>query len=139
MRLKFGDKITFASVYAVNRLTKQATDHLKCFTVTEDCSSDAGGLMAVKISPAIELAGPYQNVSALPANGDAVKTFGAVSTYQNVVTNMGIIGNKGAYALATADLEKMDRDIKSDSSPCRVDMMFGYSAPRENLAIVVVG
>jgi hypothetical protein len=161
-RLKEGDKITFADVYAVNPQSRQSTGRLKSFTVTADAASDVNGNMTVSISPAIVGPGsPYQNVNALPADGAAVKTFGHASSYASVVTPQALAFHPDAYALVTADLERMegawvcerirskaigvafrlwkDRDIRTDSSPCRVDALFGYKAVREELACVVCG
>lgn len=161
-RLLEGDKITFASSKAVNPQTRQTTGTLKVFTLTENGASDGSGNMTIKISPAIIGPGsPYQNVSALPADNDVIKIFGHASSYASTETQMGLICNKNAYALVSADLEKMegawvcerirskavgiafrfwkDRDIRSDSAPCRVDDLYGWKAVRENLAIVVVG
>ncbi len=161
-RLKKGDKISFASSFAVNPQTKVSTGVTKKFTVTADVDGTAGGLATIPIKPAIVGPGsPYQNVSALPANGDVILIFGHASTYANTQTVMGIIGNKNAYAAVTADLEQMegswvcerirskavgiafrlwkDSDIRTDSSPCRIDEVFGYSAVREQLSVVIVG
>lgn len=161
-RLNEGDKISFASCYAINPQTRQSTGVLKKFTITEDCASSGAGALTAKISPAIVGPGsPYQNVSALPANDDAILIFGHASSYAATQCRMGIIGNKNAYALVSADLEQMkgawvcerirskavgvafrlwkDRDIKSDSAPCRIDDIFGWKAVRENLGLVVVG
>jgi hypothetical protein len=161
-RLKEGDKITFADVYAVNPQSLQSTGRLKQFTITEDCASDGSGNLTAKISPAIVGPGsPYQNVNALPADGAAIKTFGHASSYASVVTPLAPIFHPDAYALVTADLQRMegawvcervrskalgvafrlwkDRDIRTDSAPCRVDILFGWKAVREELACVVCG
>lgn len=107
-RLKKGDKIAFASSNAVNPQTKQSTSTLKGFTVTQDIASDGAGAATITISPAIYGPGSsYQNVTALPANDDAITIFGHASSHANKVTQMGIINNKNAYALVSADLELM--------------------------------
>lgn len=161
-RLKEGDKVTFADVYAVNPQSRQSTGRLKSFTVTEDCASDGSGNLTLKISP--EMIGPgspYQNVNALPADNAVIKVFGHASSYANTVTAQGLIFHPDAYALVTADLERMegawvcervrskalgvafrlwkDRDIRTDSAPCRADILFGWKAVRQELGIVVCG
>jgi hypothetical protein len=161
LRLKKGDKFTIANVNAVNPLTRVSTGNLKSFTVLEDQSSTAGGAITIPFAPAIVGPGSAnQNVDALPANDAAIKTFGAVSTYQNVQTLMNLIFVKDAYTMVTADLEFMpgaicerirskavgiafrlwkDRDIRTNSAPTRVDWLGGWKAVREELGIVVLG
>lgn len=161
-RLKEGDKITFADVYAVNPMSLQSTGRLKSFTVLQDAASDGSGNLTVSISPAIVGPGsPYQNVSALPADNAAIKIFGHASSYASTITPLAPVFHPDAYAFVTADPVRMegawvcervrskalgvafrlwkDRDIRTDSAPCRVDMFFGWKAVREELAIVVCG
>jgi hypothetical protein len=161
-RLKEGDKVQFADVYAINPQTKQSTGRLKSFTVTQDTDSDVNGNLTIPIFPAIVGPGsPYQNVDALVADGAAVTTFGHASSYANDQTALAPIFHPDAYALVSADLQRMegawvcervrskalgvafrlwkDRDIRTDSAPCRVDMLFGWKAVREELAVVVCG
>lgn len=157
---KEGDKIQFASVYDINPLSRQSTNRLKDFTVTADTDSDGSGEASIPISPAIVTSGPFQNVSAGPANNDAVTTFGHASSYAGVAVRMGVVQHKEAVALVMADLElprglwvaerisnaKMgvsirmlkDHDIINDVSPARLDTAHGWKAIRQELASVVV-
>lgn len=161
-RVKEGDKVTFSDVYDINPQNRQSLGTLMSFTVTEDCASDVNGNLTLKISPAI--VGPgnaYQNVSALPADGATIKIWGHASSYANTVTANALLFHPDAYALVTADLQRMegawacerirskaygvafrlwkDRDIRTDTAPTRVDMLFGWAAVRQELGTVVAG
>jgi hypothetical protein len=76
--VKVGDVFTLPSVYALHHISKQNTGQLKTFRIVEIVSG-AGGSGSVKITPPIISGtggtGPelqYQNVSAAPADGDAL-------------------------------------------------------------------
>ena len=161
-RLKEGDKIRIANVYAVNPLTRVSTGNLKSFTVTVDAASTAGGAATLTISPAIVGPGsPYQNVNALPANDAAITIFGHASTYANTQTLLNLGYVKDAYTMVSADLPQVEGawmckrvrskqlglafrvwkqgDIRLNTQPCRTDFLFGWKAVREELGIVIVG
>lgn len=71
--LKAGDVITLAGVFEVNPITKQSTGRLQNFVVTADANSGAStGPAALTISPPIITTGPYQTVTAAPADNAAV-------------------------------------------------------------------
>lgn len=76
---KKGDIITFDGVYAVNPVNKNqiatGSGGLMQFVVTADVVSSAGSA-AVPIEPAIEIDGPYQNVTAAPADNAPVHCLG---------------------------------------------------------------
>jgi len=150
-RLKAGDVITLAGVYAVNPETKQNTGVLKTFAVTADVSSTAGGAGTLVLSPAIIAGGAYQNVTALPADGAAVTvlTGGAgVSSPQN------ILFHKDAFTLVSVDMETINGmdmfsqetvddvslrfvrgyDIVNNRRICRFDMLAGYALIRPEFA-----
>lgn len=157
-----GDVVQFASCYAINYLNYQSTGVLMDFTVTADVYSDGSGNAVIPISPPIVGPGSvFQNVSALPANNDAVTTFGHASSYAGLSSPQAIIMAKGAYAAVVVDLEKpggvwmserisnkrlklsirivKDFDIRTDQSPCRMDLMYGWKAIRPEKAIRVIG
>lgn len=72
--LRRGDVITIAGVFAVNPVSKQSTGRLQTFTVLADANSGAStGPADLTISPPMIVSGPYQTVSAAPAD-DAVIT-----------------------------------------------------------------
>lgn len=62
-----GDVFTIAGVNRVGQDTKEDTGQLMTFRVIS-----GGGTTTPTISPAIIVSGPYQTVSAIPANGAAV-------------------------------------------------------------------
>ena len=71
--LKAGDVFTLADVYAVNRRNRISTQQLAQFTVTADADSGAAtGPAALTISPPIITSGPYQTVTAAPANNAVI-------------------------------------------------------------------
>ena len=150
-----GDIITFAGVYAVNRITKVTTGELQQFVVTAAANT---GALAVSIYPAIVPPSggspvQYQTVTASPANGAAITPLTlSGSVYRK---NFGFIPD--AVTMATADLElpknmqeaareRMDGvsmrmvtgfDIKSDQFITRLDILYGYLWVRPEWAVVV--
>lgn len=72
--LKAGDVITIAGVFEVNPVSRKSTGRLQTFTVLADANSGAStGPADLTISPPIIVSGPYQTVTAAPAD-DAVIT-----------------------------------------------------------------
>ncbi len=64
-----GDVFTIDGVFAVNPVSKQSTERLQTFTVMANANSGAStGPAAITISPPIITSGPYQTVTAQPAN-----------------------------------------------------------------------
>lgn len=152
-RLKKGDVITFAGVFAVNPQHRGSTGQLRQFVVTADVSSDGAGLASIPVSPAIVATGAYQNVTNVPADNSAVTVLGAA----NAVTPQAIAFHKDAFTLATVDLEDVSTygawgavvsskklgismrvarqyNISSDTVPCRVDILYGGAALYPELA-----
>ncbi len=83
-----GDVFTIAGVNSVNRRTRDDTGDLQTFTVLADAAAGAStGPATLTIAPPIITSGPYQTVTAAPAN-DAVITVktgtGGVSYRQNM-------------------------------------------------------
>lgn len=147
--LNKGDIITVAGVYAVNRVTKQATAQLRQFVVT---SAVANGATSIPIYPALvaPLAGQpvqYQTVSAIPASNAAVtQVTPASGTYR-----ANFVFAKQAVTMVTADLEmpaggvieaaRAKKDglsmrmisqyiIGTDQTASRLDILFGWCFPR---------
>ena len=84
--LKQGDVFTIAGVYALHPNTKDTLDHLQQFVVLEDIS-DTSGAKEISIEPGIITAGPYRNVSAVPADNAAISVVGtAGATYAQNMT-----------------------------------------------------
>lgn len=146
---KQGDVFTIANVYAVNPQTRQSTGSLQQFVVTADLTATTTGTLA--ISPAIYTAAhALATVDSFPAATAAVTMLGTATTgyAQN------LIYHKDAITLATADLllpqgvdmasrqvhngisMRMVRqyDINNDRMPCRLDVLYGYSVIRPEMA-----
>ena len=159
-RLKAGDVIQFATVFAVNPQTKVTTGKLRDFVVTADVSSDGAGAATIPISPAIIASGPYQNVTNTPATAQAVTIFGHASSYANIVAPQNIVFHKSAIALCVVPLEKIESEemtvatdtetglsvrlwtsgnILTGKGIKRLDILFGSKVVRPEFAARVVG
>jgi hypothetical protein len=154
--LKKGDVFTIANVYAVNPQTRESTGSLQQFVVTEDITAASSEYVNVKISPAIYTSShALATVNSFPQNSAAVTFLGGVSTQypQNLVYH------RDAIAFATADLllpQGVDMasrqvhngismrvvrqyDINNDRMPCRIDVLYGYSVIRPQMAVRLWG
>jgi len=154
--IKKGDVFTIANVYAVNPQTRESTGSLQQFVCTEDVAATGGAYAAVKISPAIYTSSnALATVDSFPQSGAAVTFLGGASTQypQNLVYH------KDAIAFATADLlmpQGVDMasrqvhngvsmrvvrqyDINNDRMPCRIDVLYGYSVIRPQMAVRLWG
>lgn len=79
--VKKGTVFTIATVNKVHPITKVDTGELMQFVVTADATADGSGYATLSISPSIYAgSNGLQNVSALPADGDAITPVGAAST-----------------------------------------------------------
>jgi hypothetical protein len=143
-----GDVITIAGCNRVHPETKVDTGVAQQFVITADSGANATSLA---ISPEIVVTGARQNVSASPTNGGAITKVGAGNAE---TLNGSLTYHKSAFTVATADLilptgvdfaarEVFDGvslrvvrayDINNDQFPCRVDVLFGYTAQRAQLA-----
>ena len=148
---RIGDVFTVANVFAVNPQTRQSTGSLQQFVVTAnlDISSTTTGTLTV--SPAMYTsANALATINAFPASGAALTFLGgsATSYPQN------LIYHKDAITFATADLllpQGVDMasrqvhngismrivrqyDINNDRLPCRIDVLYGFSAIRPQMA-----
>jgi hypothetical protein len=154
--LKKGDVFTIANVYSVNPQTRESTGSLQQFVVTEDITAAASAFTNVKIAPAIYTSSvALATVDSFPQNGAAVTFLGGASTQypQNLVYH------RDAIAFATADLllpQGVDMasrqvhngismrvvrqyDINNDRMPCRIDVLYGYSVIRPQMAVRLWG
>jgi hypothetical protein len=104
-----GDTFTIAGVYDVHPQTKAVQPSLKQFTVS---AVFAGGTGTVSIIPSLQLSGPYQNISALPADGAAITVKGTSGTAyaQNVSFS------RDAFYMVTADLPNPPKSYGVDSA-----------------------
>ena len=149
-----GDVFTIAGVFAVNPQTRQSTGSLQQFTVTAVATGSSTATL--DISPALYTAGnALATVFSFPQAGAVVTMLGsALTSYpQNLVYH------KDAISFATADLllpQGVDMasrqvhngismrivrqyDINNDRLPCRVDILFGFSAIRPVTAVRLWG
>ena len=153
--IKKGDVFTVANVYAVNPQTRESTGSLQQFVATADATASAGAY-TVSVSPAIYTSShALATVDSFPQATAAVTFLGSASTQypQNLVYH------KDAIAFATADLlmpQGVDMasrqvhngismrvvrqyDINNDRMPCRIDVLYGYSVIRPQMAVRLWG
>ena len=101
-----GDIITIAGVNSVNRRTREDTGDLMTFTVISDATSGATtGPATLTIAPPMITSGPYQTVTAAPADNAAitVKTGTGGTSYRQ---NMAF--HKNAITMAFVPLDVAD-------------------------------
>ena len=144
-----GDVFTVAGVYAVNPQTRESTGSLQQFVVT--AATSGSSTASLTVSPAMYTADQaLATITAFPAASAVVTMLGsAASQYaQNLVYH------KDAITFATADLlmpQGVDMasrqvhngismrivrqyDINNDRMPCRIDVLYGYSTIRPQMA-----
>lgn len=149
--LKKGDVFTLANVNAVNPVSKASTGALQQFTVTADANSDGTGNSTITISPPIIISGPYQTVTAAPADN------AAITVVASHAANLAF--HKNAFALVTVPIELPDGaafkareshnglsvrvvkqyDIDSDDDIIRIDVLYGVKTIYPELACRLLG
>ncbi len=146
-----GDVFTIANVYAVNPQTRESTGSLQQFVVTAAQTGASNALANMAISPPIYTsASALATVDSFPADNAAVTFLGSAST----AYPQNLIYHKDAITFATADLllpQGVDMaaravhngislrivrqyDINNDRMPCRIDVLYGFSAIRPQMA-----
>jgi hypothetical protein len=148
---RIGDVFTVANVFAVNPQTRQSTGSLQQFVVTAnlDISSTTTGTLTV--SPAMYTsANALATINAFPQSGAALTFLGGSAT----AYPQNLIYHKDAITFATADLllpQGVDMasrqvhngismrivrqyDINNDRLPCRIDVLYGFSTIRPQMA-----
>lgn len=154
--LKAGDVFTIAGVFAVNVIGKQTLPFLRQFVVTADANSGAStGPAALTISPPIIIDGPYQTVSAAPADNAPITVVGTGGTGYR----QPMIFHKDAFHLALVPMELpggaamsarvnedgisvrvvQDYSISTDVNTFRFDVLYGVTALRPDLATRLSG
>lgn len=165
--LKKGDVFTIDGVYAVNPSSKDTLTDLQQFVVKSDIS-DTSGDISMTISPPIITSGPYQTVSAAPANDAGINMLGtSATTYaQNMafhkntfcfvpvpikvpesavvkasVTDRTENGKlEGGYQGTGLTFTMVkDFNISDYSENCRIDVLYGLKTIRPELACRVSG
>jgi hypothetical protein len=152
--IKAGDVFTISGCNAVNPQTRESTGSLFQFVALTD-STAVGGTWTVTVAAMYSAAHALATMSALPATGGVVTFVGAASTQyaQNLVYH------KDAITFATADLllpQGVDMaaravhngislrvvrqyDINNDRLPCRIDVLYGFSTIRPQMACRIWG
>ena len=151
-----GDVFTISGVYSVNPQTRQSTGSLQQFVVTADNSVTSNTTMTLAISPALYTStNALATVDSFPASSATITFVGAASTgyAQN------LLYHKNAITFATADLllpQGVDMasrqvhngismrivrqyDINNDRMPCRIDVLYGFSVIRPQMAVRLWG
>jgi hypothetical protein len=151
-----GDVFTIANVFSVNPQTRESTGSLQQFVVTAANTAAGGAWTNIAISPAMYTSSnALATINAFPQDGAAVTFVGAASTQyaQNLVYH------KDAITFATADLllpQGVDMasrqvhngismrvvrqyDINNDRLPCRIDVLYGFSTIRPQMACRIWG
>lgn len=147
--LNKGDVITIAGVFGTNPVTKQTTGELRQFAVTANV---AAGSTTIPIYPAIAAGNvAFGTVTASPANGALITLVGGAG----VTFRKNFAMDPMALTMATADLplpKNMDMahretfdgismrflrgfDITNDVFISRLDILYGYAAPRPEWGI----
>ncbi len=147
--IKAGDVFTVADCFAVNPQTRESTGSLFQFVVLSDVTA-SGTAVTVTVAPMYSANHALATVNALPGNSKAVVFVGAASTQYA----QNLIYHKDAITFATADLllpQGVDMasravhngislrvvrqyDINNDRMPCRIDVLYGYSTIRPQMA-----
>jgi hypothetical protein len=148
-----GDVFTIAGCYAVNPQTRESTGSLFQFVAL--ASSTTSTTATVTVAPMYSASSALATMLTLPANSQAVVFTGTASTQypQNLVYH------KDAITFATADLllpQGVDMaaravhngislrvvrqyDINNDRMPCRIDVLYGFSTIRPQMACRIWG
>jgi hypothetical protein len=146
---------TVADCFAVNPQTRESTGSLFQFVALADVTASGAGAATVTVAAIYSAGHALATVNVLPANSKTVTFLGSASTQyaQNLVYH------KDAITFATADLllpQGVDMaaravhngislrivrqyDINNDRMPCRIDVLYGYSTIRPQMACRVWG
>jgi hypothetical protein len=147
--IKAGDVFTVADCFAVNPQTRESTGSLFQFVVLADVTA-SGTAVTVTVAPMYSASSALATVNSLPGNSKAVVFVGAAST----AYPQNLVYHKDAITFATADLllpQGVDMasravhngislrvvrqyDINNDRMPCRIDVLYGYSTIRPQMA-----
>ena len=150
-----GDVFTVADCYAVNPQTRETTGSLAQFVALANVTATGGGAADVTVAAIYSANHALATVNTLPGNSKTVTFLGSASTQyaQNLVYH------KDAITFATADLllpQGVDMaaravhngislrvvrqyDINNDRMPCRIDVLYGYSTIRPQMACRIWG
>jgi hypothetical protein len=153
--VRAGDVFTVNACFAVNPQTRESTGSLFQFVALANVTLDGSGAGNITVAPIYSASNALATVNSLPATSQAVVFVGAGGTQyaQNLVYH------KDAITFATADLllpQGVDMasrqvhngislrivrqyDINNDRMPCRIDVLYGYSTIRPQMACRIWG
>jgi hypothetical protein len=149
-----GDVFTIADCFAVNPQTRETTGSLFQFVALAAATAVAG-TWTVTVAPMYSASHALATMNVLPATSKAVTFVGAAST----AYAQNLVYHKDAITFATADLllpQGVDMaaravhngislrvvrqyDINNDRMPCRIDVLYGFSTIRPQMACRIWG
>lgn len=152
--VKAGDVFTVVGTFAVNPQTRETTGSLFQFVALADATAIAG-VWAVNVAPMYSASQALATVTVLPVAGAVVTFMGGANT----AYAQNLVYHKDAITFATADLllpQGVDMaaranhngismrivrqyDINNDRMPCRIDVLYGYSTIRPQMACRIWG
>lgn len=152
--IKAGDVFTIGACFAVNPQTRETTGSLFQFVALADSTASAG-IWSVNVAPIFDAASALATCNVFPQAGAAVTFMGAAGT----AYAQNLVYHKDAITFATADLllpQGVDMaaravhngislrvvrqyDINNDRMPCRIDVLYGYSTIRPQMACRIWG
>ena len=149
-----GDVFTIADVYAVNPQTRESTGSLQQFTVTAVATGSSTATLSIS-PPLYTPNNALATVNSLPVAGKAVTMVGSANSQyaQNLVYHRDAITFATADLLLPQGVDMASRqvhngislrvvrqyDINNDRLPCRIDVLYGYSAIRPQMAARIWG
>ena len=114
LALTEGDVFTIAGVNSVNRRSREDTGELAQFVVRADGTSDGAGNLTLTVAPPIITSGPYQTVTAAPADNAAITPVtGTEAT--GYVQNLAFHRNAITVAMAPLALPPGNVEASSES------------------------
>ncbi len=149
-----GDVFTVADCYAVNPQTRETTGSLFQFVALADATAVAGD-WSVTVAPIYTSANALATVNSFPTSGKVVTFLGTASTAypQNLVYHKDAITFGSADLLLPQGVDMAARavhngislrvvrqyDINNDRMPCRIDVLYGFSTIRPQMACRIWG
>jgi len=153
--VKAGDVFTVAGCFSVNPQTRESTGSLFQFVAVTDVTLSGAGAGDITVAAMYSADQALATVNVLPATGAAIVFVGAAG----VQYPQNLVYHKDAITFATADLvmpQGVDMasrqvhngismrivrqyDINNDRMPCRVDVLYGFSVIRPQMAVRMWG
>ena len=149
-----GDVFTVADCFAVNPQTRETTGSLFQFVALADATASTGD-WTVTVAPIYTSANALATVNSFPTSGKTVTFLGTASTAypQNLVYHKDAITFGSADLLLPQGVDMAARavhngislrvvrqyDINNDRMPCRIDVLYGFSTIRPQMACRIWG